>query len=219
MDWEFAIKRKRRELAAIVATLLAMVVRCVSRDGRSAVLRIVRPAESALRRLIVIYAREIGVAGRTARPSPLPDFSRFERAGPNRAPAFRLIDPRKRFDDGYDDGAERGHEGAAPRIWTLGMATPSDKPVAIAPEVAPDLASIKRRIAALDHALKTLPTQARRLSRLTARRQKAPPGPGRVGPIRPGRPPGYRQRPAHDVDDILADCHALVVGEVVWPPP
>lgn len=215
MDRDFAIKRKRRELGAVIAALLAMVAACVGREGRNAVLRILRPAESALRRLIVIYARERLITD-AQRSAPLPDFSAFEPNSKERAPAFRLIDPRKRFDLN-EDGADNTDQRHEPRIWTMGMATPAhhvdDKPVAL-----PDIASLKRRIAALDHALKTLPAQARRLNRMTARREQAPPGPGRAGPIRPGWPPGYRQRPGHDIDIILADCHALVVGTVVWPP-
>lgn len=66
-----------------------------------------------------------------------------------------------------------------------------------------------RRLDALQHALDDLPGQAKRMLCLMARRKKAPPGPGCVPPLRPGWPPGYRQRHVHPVDQILQDCHAF----------
>ena len=61
MDWARAIERNSEALKGIVETLFAMlglapVVR-LPRSVHSAVLRVLRPAESAMRRLIVIAAR------------------------------------------------------------------------------------------------------------------------------------------------------------------
>ena len=77
-------------------------------------------------------------------------------------------------------------------------------------ELFSDPTSLLRRLHAIDYALKTLPQQAKRLVRIMAQREKAEPGPKRVGPIRPGFPPGYArtsQTPAHQ---ILRECHMLV---------
>jgi len=30
-------------------------------------------------------------------------------------------------------------------------------------------------------------------------------------PMRPGLPPGYRQRQKHEVDEVLAECHRLAL--------
>ncbi len=30
--------------------------------------------------------------------------------------------------------------------------------------------------------------------------------------MRPGWPPGRRKRPFHEVDDVLAECHALALA-------
>ncbi|MEX0344374.1 MAG: hypothetical protein AB3N20_05590, partial [Rhizobiaceae bacterium] len=53
-DWKTAINRNRRELGFVVETLLTLVQR--EDTLRRSVLRILRPAESALRRLIVVVA-------------------------------------------------------------------------------------------------------------------------------------------------------------------
>jgi hypothetical protein len=30
-----------------------------------------------------------------------------------------------------------------------------------------------------------------------------------ISPMRHGRPPGYRKRPVHEVDEVLIECHGL----------
>ena len=123
-----------------------------------------------------------------------------------RAPVFRLIDPRKPF-------AERRRKyarGGGPRITMIGFDAHVYEPPK--PEISPDDlvsgAQLSRRLMALQSALETLPRQARRLARLQQRpiRPGAPP---RLAPMRPGHPPGYRSRGLHEIDMVLADCHAL----------
>ncbi|MEX0301580.1 MAG: hypothetical protein AB3N24_04075, partial [Leisingera sp.] len=82
MDWKIAINRNRRELGAVVETLLALAQR--EETLRRSVLRILRPAESALRRLIVVVAamlqlkaRGQGDGGVDKREIQLPGFSSF----------------------------------------------------------------------------------------------------------------------------------------------
>jgi hypothetical protein len=46
------------------------------------------------------------------------------------------------------------------------------------------------------------------LARWRARRALRP-GLTFTSPLRPGRPPGHRRTPLHEVDRILAECHGL----------
>ncbi len=213
MDWKIAIQRNRQALGDMVTELLALA----QRDDtlRRSVLRILRPAESALRRLIVVVAamlsqraRERGNDGVDKKEIQLPDFSTF--ATYDTLPAFQLIDPRKPI-----DGMMRPVASGIPRICVPGVFDP-------VPLKKPDdtLQAVKliRRIRRLQYALHTLPRQARRLNRLMARRAKAEPGPGKVGPMRPGHPPGHRQRPREPVDDLLRECHWLA-QECGYKPP
>ena len=71
MDWAFAIERHREPLLRIVAGLFAMIgltesgaVERLSRPLYRLVLGILRPAESAVRRLIIVAARDIVVEPR-----------------------------------------------------------------------------------------------------------------------------------------------------------
>jgi hypothetical protein len=64
------------------------------------------------------------------------------------------------------------------------------------------------RLHAFKRALDDLPREAKRLVRWRARREKMP-GVRFTSPLRPGRPPGYRKIPLHDVDRVLDDCHGL----------
>jgi hypothetical protein len=69
-------------------------------------------------------------------------------------------------------------------------------------------ARVIRRLEALESALADLPRQARRLVRWRMR-QETSPNPSFKTPLRPGRPPGYRRRKVHEVDDLLSECQWL----------
>ena len=77
MDWARAIERNSEALVGIVEALFAMLglvgsdtVGRIPQSLHSAVLRILRPAESAVRRLVVIAARGLIVKAVPARPMP-----------------------------------------------------------------------------------------------------------------------------------------------------
>jgi hypothetical protein len=73
---------------------------------------------------------------------------------------------------------------------------------------AASMPGLCRRLEALKLALGDLPRRAKRFVRAQARRAKVP----RLqlqSPMRPGRPPGYRKKPSHEVDEVLKECHAL----------
>ncbi|MGL4592170.1 MAG: hypothetical protein ACRCVZ_10010, partial [Aestuariivirga sp.] len=100
MDWALAIERNRQPLLRIVAALCAMiglveggVVARVSRPVHRAVLVVLRPAEAAVRRLIVAAARGMVV------PVQAPRVARALRivssgTGAGRV-TFQLFDPRR----------------------------------------------------------------------------------------------------------------------------
>jgi hypothetical protein len=101
MDWDLAIKRNSKALNCIIAALFAMLglageatVSRISHPLHRAVLRVLRPAESAVRRLIVIAAR--GVVVKLAPSRPMAEGHRSGKGGGNTLPSFQLFDPRKR---------------------------------------------------------------------------------------------------------------------------
>ena len=77
MDWDYSIERNRGELLPVVLGLFAMIglteggmVERLSRPLYRKALRILRSAEAAVRRLIVVMARDIMVEPRPKRPRP-----------------------------------------------------------------------------------------------------------------------------------------------------
>ncbi len=102
MDWDHAIKRNSEVLAGIVETLFVMLglvgeatVSRISWPAYRAVLRVLRPAESALRRLIVVAARGIVVTPAVSRPK-LAGAVKPGKRGTSR-PSFQLFDPQTRI--------------------------------------------------------------------------------------------------------------------------
>jgi hypothetical protein len=227
MDWDVAIKRNSEALRGIIAELFAMLelaglapVARLPRSLHNAVLRVLRPAESAVRRLIVIAARGLVVKlaplRRDSPPKPVKPTAKG--LGSSRPPSFQLFDPRKRFKPfGVMKSTRR-----VPRISFLppppdptvaaifaARAARAPAPVAVPPPHSYGLANaqgLTRRLAALKSALEDLPRQAKRLARWRARREAAK-APKFTSPLRPGQPPGHRKKKTHEVDDVLANCH------------
>lgn len=225
MDWDRIISDNRDALAAILAGLVALMAGCagaarIARPLRSAILAALRPAEAALRRLIVMVAASRGLVPREAarRARPLPDFAALARKP--RAPAFALIDPPRPPFVWRSDDAGPPARRAIPRISLPGVGDPAFLAPARLPPVddgEADAAALRARLAAFSRALDALPAEARRLARLVARRRAA--GRPRDGsPLRSGRPPGHRARPANEADAVLADCHYFA-RLCAWPPP
>ncbi|MGL4488934.1 MAG: hypothetical protein ACRCU5_05760, partial [Rhizobiaceae bacterium] len=101
MDWQLAISRNRDALLRIVAVLYALagaangaVVAVLPRPVYRTILSILRPAESAVRRLIIIAAFGLVVAPRLSKPFPAAFASN---PAAERLPTFLLIDPLKRY--------------------------------------------------------------------------------------------------------------------------
>jgi hypothetical protein len=217
MDWDKAIERNSEALKAIVAALFAMLgdttAAKLPRPLHRAVLGVLRPAESALRRLIVIAAR-----GMVAKPAPIRPMPRglVIRSAGNRL-SFQLFDRRKRFAPQRQGSGQRALPrihifGSDPRVW----APRSTPPPAPAPPPDDGRVNARRlclRLAAIKFALDNMPRQAKRLVRWRARREKAS-GVRFTSPLRPGRPPGYRRIPLHAVDRVLAECHGLAFDAI-----
>ena len=162
MDWDLAIKRNSEALTGIIAALFAMLgdvtVSRLPRPVYYAVLRILRPAESAVRRLIVIATR--GLVVKLAPSRPMPKGLKIGKGDKSRFPSFQLFDTRKNFPELRQRRVKYAKH--PPRIHFFGPGSWVD-----------DLWSVPE------------PTAA-----------SAP-------------PPGRRKRQIHEVDEILADCHAL----------
>jgi hypothetical protein len=144
----------------------------------------------------------------SARPLALPLFDRLPR---------------------WETRPRRPISSSVPRISVPGITTrfpivPRRLP---APGDPVDATRLGLRFAALASALDDLPRQAKRFARWRARRDAiraqerdrdaaAQSGESRLPyrlhrnwPLRPGRPPGWRRKPGHELHEILKDLHGL----------
>lgn len=232
--WDRMIALNRAALLRIVAMLFVYAgldeggADVLPRHVWRRVLRLLRPAEAALRRLIVVAAHGVEIELPVQRAEkPAPPEKRISatgffviRQGVNlgvaravrpeppapvaattaaRLPVFALVDPGRRFD-------ARAWEGLRPFPSDGFQLADANEPV--------DARRLCRRLLSLKAALDDLPGQAARLARLRARRRSSAMRAGRPEPLSPfplrrGHPPGWRRRVEHTVDDILAECHAL----------
>ena len=218
MDWDLAIKRNSEALKDINAVLFALLgldgtdaASRIPRSLHSAALGVLRPAESAVRRLIVIAARNVVV--KLAPSRPIPQGHKIGKGGGRSGLSFQLFDPRKR----PAPLRHRKTKRVIPRIHffeydpRVVALFPAPRPVVEPPPPPDGLANatrLHRRLQALKSALEDLPRQAKRLVRLQQRR-KASPWPKTTLPLRPGHPPGYRRKPIHEVDEVLVECDSL----------
>jgi hypothetical protein len=258
MDWTLAIERNRAALKRILAMLVALAQiavgprpevqadpelvegelvegkprRTLPRHLHRAILRLLRPAESGARRLIIVMARGLVVALPPPRPrkaKPLPTILRkpggtgilmplgamaSARPAP-RTLALPLLDPLMPF----RPRPKRPARSGMPRISLPGVTAPF--PVSPRRSPAPDdpldATRLARRLQALGAALDDLPRQARRFARWKAARSVG--RTRRVWPLRPGRPPGQRpaRRRTHEVHEILNDLHGLAFDVLECP--
>jgi hypothetical protein len=226
MDWNFAIERHRLPLLGLVRALCAEIgltegvtVERVPKPVHRYVLRILRTAESCVRRLIVAAARNIVVEPRERRPSK-PRSKPADRAKPDgeakprrkRRPLFNLFDTLKRFGRRFRK-KRRGPEPHVHSIESFLKQKQAEIAAAQARQKVVDdgmvnAAPLIRRLLAAADALTDIPGQARRLAQWQAR-PKEERRPERWSPLRPGRPPGYRRRAIHEVDEILKECDWL----------
>jgi hypothetical protein len=233
MDWNAAIEKNREALKRVLAMLVAMAGldshsevpasgeprTTLPRHLHRAVLSLLRPAEAAARRLIIVAARGIVVALPPARPRKrrptctilrngigtgivMPRGFRPSAGTPvTRSLALPLTDPLPRWGVRARPAA-RGF----PRISIPGLTQPFPVPRAPSFDDPIDAARLALRLGALGRALDDLPREARRFARWRAARHAAgtPSAAGaqkgnrradrfrRIWPLRPGKPPGGR---------------------------
>jgi hypothetical protein len=220
MSWAKEIQSNATDAARIVRGLFALLgfatgvtLGKIPREIHRQVLRVLRPAESAVRRLILALARGIAVKPRAPRPA-LSDITCKGERKPR--PSFRLFDPRNRLLPAR--ATPKAPPRGQPRISFFGddgvrtialTAAPAERETFI------ESIGIVRRLEALKAALDDLPRQARRMARVLVRRRSSP-RLRLMGPLRPGRPPGFRRRPQHEIDHVLHRCHWLA-RELVAP--
>jgi hypothetical protein len=215
LDIPAAIDLNKTALLRIVAGLFALLEAAQARIPLAlhrSIARVLRPAESAARRLIVTLARitKLKAPPRRSRPPPK-GLGRAKRGSRRRA--FPLFDPRQRFFRRRPPA-----QGPAPRISSFARVA------ILSPRIGPTkvrdhsdgmetCANLLARLAALKNALEDMPRQARRLVREQDRRRNR----SRVEfkfPLRPGPAPGFRKKPRLDIDDVLHQCDWLARNAV-----
>ena len=215
MDYARAIRRNRDQLRTIVLALFALArIRVggslffLPRSTFALIMLVLRPAESCVRRLIVIAAHSL-----VLKPQKPRDFvilgHRAEdpvSAMPNGiipTRAFKLFDPLKSFDPQSIWDAEP--------TWESGFDFARTGSTFEKAETTLDATHLGQRLNALMRALDNLPAQAHRLVRWQSKRDAALKAckPTRMSPMRPGLPPGWRERKIHEIDDVLRECHGL----------
>ena len=238
MDWKAAIETNRQALKRVLASLVAFAGitggadRTLPRHLHRAVLRLLRPAEAAARRLVIVAARDMAPPPtcKVTPPAPVAHLKPVAHPGmapktPARTLTLPLFDPLPRW-----RGRRRPAALGVPRIRVPGFSAPSmvvlrrppraDDPV--------DAARLALRLQALGRALDDLPAHARRFARWRATRDAAATQNrnhgaadarkrGRVWPLRPGRAPGWQKRPSHEVHDALATLHGLALWAMEQP--
>ncbi len=213
MDWARAIEINREALTRIVAGIFALLttqggVNRLPRPVYHMIARILHPTESALRRLIMIAARNLMVPLPHIRPMPQGLVIAGTGTG---AIAFQLFDTRQHFSDHEANATAIG----GPRIRMVGDLDPRSQFLAkFATASANDLSSetetlrLRRRLDAVKRALDNLTREAKRMARWRARRAGMS-NPKFTTPIRPGPPPGRRKHGKDEIDHVLRECHGL----------
>ncbi|MEP9389110.1 hypothetical protein [Mesorhizobium sp. KR9-304] len=227
MDCNAAIEDNREALKRVLAMLVAMAglgggnPATLPRHLHRAILRLLRPAESAARRLIIVMARGLVVTLAPTGPSKPKPTSTILRNGIGTgivmprgwrhkagtpaacSRALPLFDPLPRW-----GASPRPAASGFPRISIPGLTQPFPVPRAPSSDDPIDAARLALRLGALGRALDDLPREARRFARWRARAADAAHKPDaagtqkgnsrrtgrfrRVWPLRPGRPPGGR---------------------------
>ncbi len=201
MSWTRCIEINREDLLPIVAQILAMLgdSEILLRHMHLAILALLRPAESTLRRLIEIAAMDIVVKPRAKRGPP---SGKIPNGAGKRKPIFVLMDPRKEV----GPPKRKTAPGFGPNVRgfdDLDISPPGR--VEILPDDPVNAAALRRRVEALVAAMNDIPGQAKRLARKQAGMER----PLRV--MRPGRPPGHVERGKRPIDLLLAEVHQLAL--------
>ncbi len=143
IDWKGVIERQSRDLFFVMTEMFFMAglnkgvpVTVLTRRVYRRILILLRPAEAALRRLIIIAARGIVLKVRPSGPFPkelAAKLKKMERASDaasdglqkaGRIPVFNLIEPLKHFARPGERKPFQGRPTSFPRISVPGWSTP-----------------------------------------------------------------------------------------------
>jgi hypothetical protein len=208
IDWQLAITRNREALLTIIVALMKSIglvdggqLTTLPRYLYRNALLILRQAESAVRRLIVIAAHEIALRGFKLRKprATTTNFLLLPERSEHKAPVFNLIEPLKDFSSKTAD------------FDIFGVPT---KPNYASTDRTPSPAAhLGQRLLALKNALDSIPQQAKRLARWYVARDLAlkQSQPHRLSPMRPGTPPASRRAKRSEMDKVLLECHLLAI--------
>jgi hypothetical protein len=243
-NWKRAVERYSDELSEIVAELIAMAglqgvafVDTLPRRLYFRILSILRPAEYAARRIILMAACKLewdiriveAKAGKKSAESltspPRGSEGRVETSARSesegqghRVPAFDLFDPAKDYGKFFLTDAEyaalmKAREEA--RYLPVPYHSP-DEPV--------NAVRLCRRIRALADAMQNIDRYAIRLARWKARHMPNGTKGGAVGlkhtslrslsrcqPLRIGQPPGWKKHPETAIEEVVKDTHILAL--------
>ena len=195
MDWPRAIARNSEALKGVIEVLFAMLglgsgdtPARISSTLHRAVLRLLQPAESVLRRLIVTAARGLVVKVATPRPMLAKPIGRPIVKGKRLRASFQLFDTRKDFTREFN------------RVF--------DQNFLSQPERMMDASPLTQRLQILKSTLDDLPRHALRFARWRLRRENLK-NPKFRSPFRPGPAPGHRRKKTHEVDELLTECQWL----------
>ncbi len=209
MDWNLVIDINRKALLRFVVGLVEMIAggETVARHRHSDLVGRLLKLEASARRLIAIAARGLVVEPRAKRAGP---SGPIPKGSGRRKPSFPLFDkrryagpPKQPVVPGFGPNI-RGLDGLDP--------LPPGK-TTISPDDPVSIASLQRRIEALQAALQDIPAQARRLARKQAGMERP------LRPMRPGRPPGFNARGKQPIDLLLAECQELALMALAEVPP
>ncbi len=208
MDLPLAMDINRKALLRIVAGLFVQLglvpgkgfVETVSRRLHGIIFHVLRPAESAVRRLIVLEARDMIAPEHHVRSGPTGPIARSQ--DNPRIPAFPLFDPR--IDP---EPKPKRRPGRGPGIYFFdGMDEPIVTPKAPGPDDQVSALALCRRLLSIKAALYDLPKQARRLMRALAR-----PHCKWKRVMRYARPPGHREGGKREIDTILLSLQTFAL--------
>lgn len=244
MDWDFALGQHREALRRVLAAIVAMAAlasgRTLPRRVHRAVLRLLRPAEAAARRLIIVAARReilppgaFELARRSAYLHKGSMATGIVKVGVWN-PGIATLAVRRKCSKRYClplldglRGLPRPRRRAAmmPRISVLGdfdTLTRQPAPRILSPDDPLDATRLHLRFEAIGRVLDDLPGQVRRFVLWQRRRdrQRAMGRNHRVSVLKPGRPPGWRKpesRRAHEVHRVLHDLHDLAFWALEKP--
>jgi hypothetical protein len=214
MNIDAAIETHRVALLRLLTTMFSLAgiepggsVDSIQQGLRLMILRVLGPAESAVRRLVFLKARDLPDEEYQRKDAPKNKAAR--RKGAARSTALSLFDPRKK----PKKHGRKHPAGPGPRIFFFDERDapfcnhPDTKPVL--PEDMVKADTLCQRLNALFRVLNDLDKQAKRLKRAQARR-KLIPGLKLQGVLRIHTPPGHREKGRSEneraVDEILYEC-------------